>query len=87
VGAGVLSAAMDGSSELQDKMLAGILNRPSEPARYWRVQTELGSCNFAMDDASDANVRCLLGVGEQMVATHGRELADIARVLQAATAS
>jgi patatin-like phospholipase/acyl hydrolase len=80
---GVMTAAMDGNSALQDQTLASLLNQPQEPARYVRLQAELGTCNFAMDDASANNVNCLLGVGEQLAASHHDQLAEIASILTA----
>lgn len=60
VAAGVFTSAMDASSQLQDGMLRQLLDRPGQPRRYWRLQADLGTCNFAMDDASKSNVACLL---------------------------
>jgi hypothetical protein len=68
---------MDGSSDIQDQMLATLLNRELEPARYWRLQTEIAGCNFAMDDASESNIRCLLALGRQLAANNRANLANL----------
>jgi predicted acylesterase/phospholipase RssA len=83
VGAGVLSAAMSASGQVQDTMLAQLLDRPGEAPRYWRLEPDLGDCNFAMDDASEANVACLLAAAERFVsdAGVGAEIHAIAEAL------
>jgi patatin-like phospholipase/acyl hydrolase len=77
VGAGVFSAVMDGSSEAQDQMLAGLLSA-DDRRRYWRLQASLGSCNFAMDAADTNNVACLTAVAEGLVRQHAAELEAVA---------
>jgi patatin-like phospholipase/acyl hydrolase len=79
---GVMTAAMDGNSALQDQTLSGLLNRPDQPTRYWRIQAELGGCNFAMDDASEANVRCLSGAAERLVDEHRPTLTELVELLR-----
>jgi predicted acylesterase/phospholipase RssA len=84
--AGVFSATMSAGSGMADQTLSRLLNRPSAPAHYWRIQTDVGPCSFAMDDASADNVRCLLATGERMIEAHATQLAEIAQHLRAGDA-
>jgi uncharacterized protein len=78
----VMQASMTGGGALVDRTLSRLL---VEPARYWRFQTTLGSCNFAMDDSSDANVACLKECAAQLVAERLDELRDVTTALLRAT--
>jgi hypothetical protein len=68
---------MDGTSDMQDRLLLDLLS----PQGYWRFQAELGACNFAMDDASAANVACLRQVGERLVGERDEDLRTLAASL------
>jgi predicted acylesterase/phospholipase RssA len=81
VAAGVFGSVMDGSSQVTDTTLRQLLTGPGRTGRYWRLQAELDGCNFAMDDASSANLACLRRVADQLVQHGERELAEIAAAL------
>lgn len=51
----VLDAGMSGGGKLGHTLLSQLLG--SE--RYWRIETTLGNCNPAMDDATAINLDCL----------------------------
>jgi uncharacterized protein len=70
----VMEAAMSGGGELAHDLLSAL---PAELGRYWRIQSSVGSCNFAMDDASPANVACLSRLGHELVRSHQSDLAQI----------
>jgi uncharacterized protein len=77
VGTGIMHTVMDGTSDMQDRLLLDLLS----PQGYWRFQAELGACNFAMDDASAANVACLRQVGERLVGERDEDLRTLAASL------
>jgi predicted acylesterase/phospholipase RssA len=70
----VMEAAMSGGGELAHDLLSAL---PTELGRYWRIQSNVGSCNFAMDDASPANVACLSRLGLELVRSHQSDLAEV----------
>jgi hypothetical protein len=74
----VMEAAMTGGGELGDAMLTKFL--PAND-RYWRIQTDVGLCNFAMDDSSAGNVDCLKRRAFELVAAQNDLLTDIASAL------
>lgn len=77
----VMQAAMTGGGELAHALLERLLNvGPS--ARYWRLQTTLKNCNFAMDDSTPTNVACLKQLGLELVSSHESELNSIGSLLQ-----
>ncbi len=75
----VMEAAMTGSSVLGDALLTRIAD--DETFRYWRLQTTVGTCSFAMDDSRPANMRCLAELGQEVVAVYESELSAIAAML------
>jgi patatin-like phospholipase/acyl hydrolase len=81
VGTGLMHTMMDGTSDLQDRLLLDLLSPQGQPERYWRFQADLGACNFAMDDASTTNVACLRQVGELLAAERDAELRALSALL------
>lgn len=75
----VMEAAMTGGGELADALLRNLAD--GTRFRYWRIQTTVGECSFAMDDSTPANVACLANRGRQTVAEHEQEIAAIAAAI------
>jgi len=75
----LLEAVSTGSGNLGDLLLARVAD--GERFRYWRLQTTVGSCNFAMDDSSPENVACLYERARELVSENDKELSAITRAL------
>jgi hypothetical protein len=76
----VMEAAMTGGGEIADAMLGRILSG-DDGGRYWRIQTQVGQCDFGMDNSSPANLDCLRTLALQVVAEHDKQLDEITEVL------
>jgi predicted acylesterase/phospholipase RssA len=79
----VMDAAMTGGGQVADAVLRSLAST-GHPEHYWRIQTRVGSCSFAMDDSSPQNVACLAGLAARVVVDRAEDLAEIARVVAAA---
>lgn len=77
----VMQGAMTGGGEFSHALLDRILNS-GHTARYWRFQTVVKACSFAMDDSTPTNVACLKNVGLELVHTHQSEIRLIASLLR-----
>jgi hypothetical protein len=75
----LLEAVATGSGRLVQDLLARLAD--GERFRYWRVQTTVGPCSFAMDDSSPENVACLYRRALDLVAGEDEALAAIAEAL------
>jgi predicted acylesterase/phospholipase RssA len=73
----VMDAAMNGGGELGDWLLATLASTFGRPHKYWRIQTSIGPCNAAMDDSSEANLKCLRSLAEGLVRQRANDLAAI----------
>jgi predicted acylesterase/phospholipase RssA len=81
MGMGMLGVLMDGTSEISDELLTGII-RPRHPSsRYWRLDTDLNAVRLNMDDASERQVSGLLALAEQTISDNRDELAEMVRCL------
>jgi predicted acylesterase/phospholipase RssA len=72
----LVEAVATGSGAMGHALLTGIANR--ESLAYWRLQTTVGTCSFAMDDSTPENVECLSARGADLVAERGDDLDAIA---------
>jgi predicted acylesterase/phospholipase RssA len=79
----VMEAAMTGGGEVADTLLHTLTETRGRTHRYWRMQTTVGDCNFAMDDSSAANIACLATVAERLVQERADDLDEIATVISA----
>jgi predicted acylesterase/phospholipase RssA len=70
----VFEAAMTGSGQLGDMLLPSLMNSSGQPARYVRIQTTVENCNFAMDDSSPENTRCLAELALRVAKSHEPQL-------------
>jgi hypothetical protein len=77
----VLEAVASGGGRLAHLLPARLAD--GDRLRYWRLQTTVGSCSFAMDDSTPGNVACLYERARELVSKRDEELADIARMLVA----
>jgi predicted acylesterase/phospholipase RssA len=75
----LLEAIATGSGRLVHDLLARLAD--GDRFRYWRLQTTVGSCSFAMDDSSPENVACLCQRARELVSETDEELSAIARAL------
>ena len=81
MGMGMLGVLMDGTSEISDELLSGVI-RPKHPSsRYWRLDCDLHSVRLNMDDASERQVSGLLALAEQMISDNRDALAEMVRCL------
>ncbi|MGH7515620.1 MAG: patatin-like phospholipase family protein [Gemmatimonadales bacterium] len=74
---GVMEAAMTGTGELADMLLPGLMNLSGGPRRYYRIQTNVGQCNFEMDDSSPGNTQCLGLLAKQVVDSRRSDLLEL----------
>lgn len=74
----VMDAAMTGGGKVADETLEVLL---TDPDRYWRIQTTVGPCSFAMDDSSPQNVECLRSRAGELVGANETTLAEITNEL------
>jgi len=72
----LMSAVASGGGAMGDALLSGLAD--GDAFRYWRVQTTVGTCSFAMDDSSPENVACLGARARQLVTEEAAQLEDIA---------
>jgi predicted acylesterase/phospholipase RssA len=81
MGMGMLGVMFDGTSEIVDELLAGII-KPSEPtSRYWRLNGDLRGARLNLDDASSSQVRILLDLAEGLIEEQRPALADMVKLL------
>jgi patatin-like phospholipase/acyl hydrolase len=72
----LLEAVARGGGAMGDALLAGLSD--GERFRYWRIQTDVGTCSFAMDDSRPENVACLVARGRELTRERGDDLEAIA---------
>jgi uncharacterized protein len=72
----VMDAAMTGGGELSDAVLARL--SAAGGARYWRIQTTVGPCDFNMDNSHPENLACLRRLAEQVLAENEADLKVVA---------
>jgi patatin-like phospholipase/acyl hydrolase len=75
----ILHVVLDGASEMAHLQLRALLH----PRRYYRLQVDLQRANDHLDDATPANIRALQEEGRRLIATHDRELDELAELLTA----
>jgi uncharacterized protein len=81
MGMGMLGVMFDGSSEIVDDLLTEVV-RPRHPhSRYWRLNAELTGVRLNMDDASPGQMKKLIGLAEEIIASHQEDLAEMVRLL------
>ena len=80
----VFEAAMTGTGELADMLLPHLMNVPGHPERYVRIQTTVENCNFAMDDSSTENTRCLAELAIRIIEREALQLRTICSTLLSA---
>lgn len=83
MGMGMLGVVMDGTSEISDDLLSGIIKPRHPKSRYWRLNTDLRGVRLHLDDASPRQVAGLLHLAEQMIAEHRDDLTEMVRCLTA----
>ncbi len=79
----VMEAAMTGGGELADGVLARLF-AGHEAARYWRIQTPVAACDFAMDNSHPDNLACLQRLANEVTTARREDLAAIGKALTAA---
>jgi predicted acylesterase/phospholipase RssA len=79
----VMDASMTGGGQIADAVLRTLASTDGRPQRYWRIQTTVGECNFAMDDSSPLNTACLATLAQSLVQQHEADLAAIADAVTA----
>ena len=72
----LVEAVATGSGAMGHALLTAVANR--ESLSYWRIQTTVGTCSFAMHDSTPENVACLSARGANVVAERGDDLDAIA---------
>jgi hypothetical protein len=72
----LLEAVARGGGAMGDALLAGLSD--GERFRYWRIQTDVGTCSFAMDDSRPENVACLVARGRELARERRDDLDAIA---------
>jgi uncharacterized protein len=72
----LLEAVARGGGAMGDALLAGLSD--GERFRYWRIQTDVGTCSFAMDDSRPENVACLVARGRELACERRADLDAIA---------
>jgi len=73
---------MDGASETTDYHLSRVFSAGGEAEQYVRLQpASLGSANLALDDASPANIKALVQVGQQTAQACEAQLERIVTLL------
>ncbi len=83
MGMGMLGVLFDGTSEISDELLGGII-RPQHPkSRYLRLDTDLRGVRLNLDDARPQQIAGLLGLAERMITEHREDLAEMVRCLTA----
>jgi predicted acylesterase/phospholipase RssA len=78
----VMEASMTGGGEIADAVLTTLKKTEGRPQQYWRIQTTVGRCNFAMDDSSPLNTACLAALAETLVRERDADLTAIAAALR-----
>jgi uncharacterized protein len=81
MGMGMLGVMFDGTSEIVDDLLTGIIPAEHPSSRYWRLNTELVGARLDLDDARPAQVGALLELAEEMIAREQDGLAEIIHCL------
>jgi hypothetical protein len=59
-----------------DALLRGLAD--GDQFHYWRIQTDVGACSFAMDDSSPENVACLSACARELALDRRDDLDAIA---------
>jgi uncharacterized protein len=72
----LMEAVARGSGAMGDALLRGLAD--GDAFRYWRLQTDVGTCSFAMDDSTSENVACLGARARELVRERQAELEAIA---------
>jgi patatin-like phospholipase/acyl hydrolase len=72
----LLEAVARGGGAMGDALLADLAD--GEAVRYWRIQTDVGTCSFAMDDSTPENVACLGARGRELAHERRADLDAIA---------
>ena len=81
MGMGMLGVVFDGTSEIIDTLLSGIIGPKHPNSRYWRLDTELHGARLDLDDARPPQVQTLLKLAEELIARQKDELAEMVRLL------
>jgi patatin-like phospholipase/acyl hydrolase len=77
----LMSAVATGGGAMGDALLSGLAD--GDAFRYWRVQTTVGTCSFAMDDSTRANVACLGARARELAKEQAAQLDAIASAIAA----
>jgi predicted acylesterase/phospholipase RssA len=72
----LLEAVASGSGAMGDALLRGLAD--GDQFHYWRIQTDVGACSFAMDDSSPENVACLSACARELALERRDDLDAIA---------
>jgi uncharacterized protein len=72
----LLEAVARGSGAMGDALLRGLAD--GERFRYWRMQTDVGTCSFVMDDSRPENVSCLSARARELASERSADLDEIA---------
>jgi patatin-like phospholipase/acyl hydrolase len=75
----LLEAVARGSAALGDALLRGLAD--GDAFRYWRIQTDVGTCSFTMDDSTRENVACLGARARALIRERQVELDAIAAAI------
>ena len=78
----VMDASMTGGGQMGgNAVLTNLTSTVGRPQHYWRIQTSVDRCSFAMDDSSPGNIACLGELADKLVEQSGPTLDEIVAVL------
>jgi hypothetical protein len=80
----LLEAVATGSGAMGNALLGALAD--GERFTYWRIQTDVGTCSFTMDDSRPENVACLRARATELALEREADLAEIAAVIGDETA-
>ena len=75
----LLEAVATGSGAMGNALLDGLAD--GDRFAYWRIQTDVGTCSFKMDDSRPENIACLSARARELAAERDAELAEIAATI------
>jgi predicted acylesterase/phospholipase RssA len=77
----LMEAVATGGAAMGDALLRGLAD--GDAFRYWRIQTDVGTCSFSMDDSRAENVACLGARARELAAERSDDLDAIAAAVAA----
>lgn len=75
----LLEAVATGSGAMGNALLDGLAD--GDRFAYWRIQTDVGTCSFKMDDSRPENIACLSARARALADERDAELAEIAATI------